>query len=471
MWRAATAAPRSRTIALGASMMLIAGVAGCSRDRRMNVTLSDLPPGIERIAILMWGDQGELVRATGLEPVGALPLEIDGEDAATLSIAGFTSGALARLELPAGDVLHASRLRVAAPMDLRLPSPDLYLSGIVEPGAVQLTTAEAPELTVDWLRSRCPHSVAERPVQLGTPNQVLTVERLDPSAALMIVVGTGATELFRADMVTIARITPPGFFDAGGPGTLPSSAAHYEGGRLWLASEPVDGTTRIYSGTLEGGLELITTSTRGERIGWLAPDLADPARLLLVARSGRLFSVPPGPGPWELRATLPAQTTERGSTARTPDGSLIVIFDRFSARRLARVSPDGTVEEIPSVAHGRAVHLREADPYPTLLVHDTRVTKILEVHGLQLIPIPGSEEGAATVEPVIFAPLARGFAISGIQGFLLLLVDGAFCPVEGGLIGPNTVENIVELEGGLLTSPGVLRNATLPASLTRVRFE
>lgn len=411
-----------------------------------------------------------MIGATGLLPIERLPLEFEDELTHSISVVGFAEEALQALGPPDAETLERSPLRLAAEGAALLPPPELYRRGVLEVGRTVLTDREAPPLTAEWVSARCPQPQPQRVERVSDAAQLLHVTRLDASEALLVAVTSTTTELFRADMQRSERLTPPGF-EGEGAARYPSSAAHFEDGRLWLASHPTDGITRIWAGALDSGLELVATSTQSGRIGWLAPDRQEEGALWILAGDGVLFRLSPGEAGWERFASLPAGVAGRGGVAREPDGSLLVLYREFRNRDIARIRRDRTVEFIARSGRERPVYLVETEPHPTFLAHDGITTFIVEVRGQQLVRLAGAEAGVNTVEPLTLAKFQRGFAISGIQGFLLLFRDGDFCPATSGTLGPDTVEHIVDLEGGLLSGAGVLRTPTGTAEITRVVFE
>lgn len=452
-----------------AACSLVCALLGCAEAERAVVLLPEGASDIERFAVLRFDEGGALIAASGLLPVSQLPLELEDETTTSITVVGFGPLAFVDIRLPIAEVLETTPLRFSDPGDRSLPVPDLYASGAVLKGTVTLAPATPVALTSSWMVGPCPVPSAGRVERLGESDQFLAMAPLDLRSALFVTVGAGRTHLYRADLESTDPIDPPGF-DTGGPGEFESTAAFFEGGRLWLAAAPRDGLTRIFSGTLEAGFELVSTSTRGERIGWIAPDRNAPELTWLLDARGVFHRLRPGNAAWEHHAQVVEAAAGPGRVAREMDGSLVTLHRSFPQREIARVRPDGTVETIPRQERHRPIFLLDLQPYPTFLGYDGLRSRVLEVHGPELFVIPGSEEGTATVEPLSMARITGGFALSGVQGFLAVFTEGTFCEVESGLLGADTVEHIVEVEGGLLSGPGLLRNGSGPADLTRVRL-
>ncbi len=435
------------------------------------VLLSELPEDIERFAVLRWDEQRVLIGATGLLPIDQPALQLTDEDPAFVSLAGFSRIQLETMRLPELATLEAAPLRLAGANDERLPTPAIYLDGPVGPGLVDLEATPAPALSAGWVESACPRTTPERPERLSASGHILGLLGLDARSALAVVNERARTMLFRADIELTEALHPPGFDDAGGPGTWRTSAAHFENGVLYLASWPDDGTTRIYAGSLEAGLALVTTSTLAGQVAWLAPDHSVQGDLWLVSAAGRVYRHHAGRPEWALLVELGAGVPTHGAGARLLDGSLLLLHRKYGDRQIARVGADGTLDVIPRDSFDVPVSLMEHEPEPVVLTHDSISSRLFEVRDQALVSLPGSEEGVPTVEPLVLAKLGRGFAISGTRGFLALYWDGAFCPVESGVLGNDTVEHLVEVGGGFLSAPGIVRNPAGPANLTRVSFD
>lgn len=431
--------------------------------------LSELPPSTERIAILWWNERGALAGSTGLRRPDAEPLIFAEGDVRRVAVAGYGQ---AQLELPSSiseAQLETLSVRPASASDPALPKPETYLVADLLDGRGALAPAVAPALTADWVIDPCPEPKTARGERVRDDGQFLHAAPLDRGAGLFVAVGAADTELYRADLVGTERISPPGF--AEGAGRARSTAAHYEAGVLWLAAEPSADVTRIYAGDLELGLGEVTSSSVSGEIAWLAPTLERDGTLWVFARSGVLYRYQPGQTRWARIAQLPRGISGRGSAARESDGSLLVLYRSYNDRTLARVSPDGTVVDLPRLASDRPVHLIEADPYPILLGHDGFSTQLSEIREAGPVRLPGTQGGAPTLEPMTLALAEGQLVVSGFQGFLLGFANGRFCPASAGTVGSDTVEHLVLLPDGVIGSPGLQRNEAGPAVLARASFE
>lgn len=451
-------------------LLLTAGLAlGCSAPGPTVLLLSELPASTERIAILWWNERGAFAGSTGLRRLDAPPQIFSEAEVRRVAVAGYGAGQLALARALPEAELEASPLRPARDEALVLPEPESYLVADLLEDPARLTPAVAPALTADWLIDPCPEPRTVRGERLREDGQFFYAAPLDRESALFVSVGEADTELYRVDLLGSERLRPPGW--AEGAGSSRSAAAHYQAGRLWLAAAPAQGVTRIYAGGLEQGLAEVTSSSVSGEIAWLAPTLEDRDALWVFARSGVLYRWQPGQLGWARVAALPGEISGRGSAAREPGGSLLVLYRNYHDRTLARVQPDGAVVDLPRLESDRPVHLVEAAPYPILLGYDGLNSQLSEIQEAGPVRRAGTEGGAPTIEPMVLASAEGRLAVSGLQGFLLGFAQDRFCPATAGTLGNDTIEQLVLLADGVIGGSGPLRNAAGPAVLGRAFFE